>query len=243
MLIFTLLLGLGGVTGLAWVAGQAPARQTLLRLDAGLAALAGCLMGGRLAYIAVQWPYYRNHLTQTLRLDGLAWPGALLGGLLALAWYARWVQRSFSLLAEALLPLAATVSLGAWLGCWQAGCAYGPPVNAWWGLPARDELGRIVDRWPVQLIGAALTLILLALLEQLRARGMAPGIVAALGLLSGALLMLGASFVRLDPAPVWLGARLDTWAAVGFGGWGIVWLFFSWSKRKKIEGAGGKGET
>jgi phosphatidylglycerol:prolipoprotein diacylglycerol transferase len=224
MAVFALLLGLGGVAGLAWVAGLAPTRETLLRLDAGLAALAGCLMGGRLAFVMVQWPYYRDHLTQTLRLDGLAWPGALLGGMLALAWYAHWVKRPFAVLAEALLPLAATVSLGAWLGCWQAGCAYGPPVNAWWGMPARDELGVITNRWPVQLIGAALTLILLALLERLRPRIPAPEMAAALGLLGGALLMLGASFVRLDPAPVWLGLRLDTWAAVGFGGWGMMWL-------------------
>jgi phosphatidylglycerol---prolipoprotein diacylglyceryl transferase len=232
MVLFALLLGLGGAVGLAWVAGQAPSREILLRLDAGLAALAGCLAGGRLAFVAVQWPYYRDHVTQILRLDGLAWPGALLGGMLGLAWYARRARRPFTLLAEALLPLAATVSLGAWLGCWQAGCAYGPPVEAWWGVPARDELGVMALRWPVQLAGAALTLVLLALLEWLRLRAAAPGLAGSLGLLGGSLLMLAASFVRLDPAPVWQGLRLDTWAALGFAGVGVVWLVFGSLKKR-----------
>jgi prolipoprotein diacylglyceryltransferase len=169
--------------------------------------------------------------------------------MLALAWYAHWIKRPFAILAEALLPLAATVSLGAWLGCWQAGCAYGPPVDAWWGLPARDELGVISPRWPVQLAGAALTLILLALLEWLRLRAAAPGAAAgsaaagrtaALGLLGGSLLMLAVSFVRADPAPAWQGLRLDSWAALGFGGIGAVWLVFG-SSGKRDRGLGDRG--
>jgi prolipoprotein diacylglyceryltransferase len=201
-------------------------------------------MGGRLAFVAVQWSYYRDHLPQTLRLDGLAWPGALLGGLLALAWYAQWVKRPFAILAEALLPLAATFSLGAWLGCWQAGCAYGPPVDAWWGLPARDELGVLLPRWPVQLAGAVLTVVWMALLERVRLRQesagrTAAGYCAALGLLGGSLLMLALSFARADPAPVWQGLRLDSWAAAGFAGLGVVWIAHIWIK--DVQGLGDKG--
>lgn len=155
-----------------------------------------------------------------------------MGGLLALAWYARWIKRPFAILAEALLPLAATFSLGAWLGCWQAGCAYGPPVDAWWGLPARDELGVILLRWPVQLAGAVLTLVLMALLDRVRAQVKAPGLIPGAGLLGGSLMMLALSFVRADPAPVWQGLRLDSWAAVGFAGMGIIWLVFGLVKQK-----------
>jgi hypothetical protein len=89
----------------------------------------------------------------------------------------------------------------------------------------------------------------MALLERVRLRqerlreaaaGWEPaGRTAALGLLGGSLLMLALSFARADPAPVWQGLRLDSWAAVGFAVMGVVWIAHIWIK--DVQGLGDKG--
>jgi phosphatidylglycerol:prolipoprotein diacylglycerol transferase len=187
-------------------------------LDAGLAALGGGLLGGRVAYVAMSWPYFRQHLAEApqIGLGGLSWVGAAMGGLLGLLVYARLRRQSPAELLDGLLPLATTVSIAAWLASWVEGGAYGPAVTAFWALPSRDEWGNLASRLPVQLLGALLTLVLLGLVDAIQARGKGanlPGRAAGLWMAGFALLMAGLSTLRADPAPVWAGVRLETWGA------------------------------
>lgn len=226
---FSFLLALGALAGLVWTVWHTRARQkprTAVRtaaqdvanaLAAGVWALSGALAGARSAYVFVNWPYFRAHPYETilLPLGGLAWPGALIGGLLALAVYALFNRRKLGRLADALTPLLSALTLTIFTGCWLDGCAYGPLAP--WGLPARDEWGQLAPRFPLQLLSAAVALLVFWLLERLaQRRDFRPGAHAALMIFAFSLLMFSVSLLRDDPVPLYLGLGLDGWAALTF---------------------------
>jgi phosphatidylglycerol:prolipoprotein diacylglycerol transferase len=229
---FSLIIGLGAIIGLAWITWLNPPVSNGLRIfNTGLWVLVGALAGGRAGFVLANWPYFQSNPGEALQIyqGGLAWPGAIAGGLLFLGLYALASRQSLGLLADGLLPLVVAITVSAWLGCWVDGCAYGPTVSSWWGIPARDEAGNLASRWPTQLIGALLTLGLFWLLDQrwfpnasLNAR---PGRVASLALLGLALHLLALSFMRVDPALVWGGLRIDAWAALALATSAALALF------------------
>ncbi len=216
MYLFSLLLGFGAALGLLWVGLQSPEGEALQAVNAGLVALFGGLLVGRLAYVAAHWQYFQAHRGEILQLflGGLAWPGALAGGVLAVIIYAALTSQSAGRLLDALLPLLGMVAFSAWLACWLDGCAYGPVAQGWWALPARNEWGVIARRVPVQLIGAVSVLLILVLVDRFRERMPLPGQAGLLALCVLALQLLGLSFLRADPSPSWQGLHLESWAAL-----------------------------
>ena len=205
---------------MAWVVLSSPQKEAHNRLTAGLWVLFGGLLGARTVFVVQNWPYFQAYPGESVLffLGGLAWPGALAGGLLALGIYA-WINHfPVRSLADALLPLVACLAVSAWLGCWLEGCAYGAATNAWWGLPGRDEWGAASKRVPIQLMGALLTLLVIEVLDWGQKRLHRSGLAAALALLGLSLELFGLSFLRADPAPLWNGVRLDAWAALIFAG-------------------------
>ncbi len=223
MYAYPLSIGLGVFFGLAWVAWKAPAKASLVRVNAGIWALLGGLVGGRAAFAVLNWGYFAAHPLEALQVfqGGLTWPGVLAGAMLALGGFSALSRQSLRKLADDLIPLAATLVVAAWLGCWLEGCAYGPAASGWWGVPASDEWGKIALRFPTQLLGAVLALVTFWLLEYSpaaldRDQRFLPGQTASLGLVVLALQLFGLSFLRADPALYWAGVRLDAWAALGF---------------------------
>lgn len=235
--VFSVLIGLGTLLGLGWVAWQAPEKQVFRHLDAGLWVLVGSLLGSRAAYVFYNWSYYRAHPLDIPQvwLGGFSGPGALAGALLALLVLALFTRQPLAILADAVLPLALTLTLTGWLACWQAGSAYGAETTSWWGMPARDEWGHMASRFPVQLTGALLTAGIIALLDGVRRWLTTPGATASLGLLGLSLESLGLSFLRADPPLVWHGMRLEAWTALGFTGVSIIALlvFYLIQRTKK----------
>ena len=222
-----LLLGASAAAGLGWSAWRTPARSQQMVIDAGLAALLGALLGGRLVFVLLQWEYYRSRLAEVPRFDGLSGPGALAGGLLALWLISALSHQLLAFLADALLPMGALVSIAAWLTCWELGCACGPEGSGWWALRAPDFWGQVAPRLPLQLLAALLTLGILALLDWLRPHLAAPGMLAALALAGCGMVFLLISALRVDPIPRWLGLRLDAWAGLAYVCTGFIWLFLS----------------
>lgn len=249
---FPLLVGLGATFGLAWVAFQAPPKEVRMRVDAGLWALLGAVLGGRISFVLVNWAYYRENAWEALAIyqGGLSWPGALAGGVLALLLAARLLRTPAGKLADAMLPLVASVAVSTWMGCWQTGCAYGPPADHIWGIPAIDEWGQLAPRWPTQLIGAMLALALFWVLDRSRSWPTLPtwvkndGTPSALGVLGLSLELLALSFLRADPALAWRGLRLEAWAALGIFALTVLFLLVSalrWVRTSKEEGIEDKG--
>jgi phosphatidylglycerol:prolipoprotein diacylglycerol transferase len=232
---FSLLVGLGACAGLAWIAWRAPKKEALQRVDAGLWVLFGGLCGGRIVYCAIHWPYYQSQPWEILQvhLGGLSWPGALLGGFVALVLYARLAHVQLGVLADALLPMLVPLAVGAWLGCWLDGCAYGPLTPAGWGIPARDEWGVVEYRLPVQLLGALFIIGCFLLLENFT-KNSRPGLYASLGFLGLSLILFGLSFLRADPAPLWRGLRLEAWAALALAGLALLALLTVYINNRKL---------
>lgn len=241
MSIFSLLLSLGTLAGLAMVGWRAPKKLTARYVDAGLGVLLSALAGSRLVYAFTNWDYFHLHAGEIFQvwLGGLSAPGAVVGALSGLL-FLRIVQLFFwGPLIDGLLPLLGTISIAAWLGCWLDGSAYGAPSNAWYALPGGDEWGTVEPRVPVQLFGALLTLLLFAGLEQARSSLHRPGLAGSLGLLGWAAVLFGLSFLRADPAQVWQWLRLEAWGAVGVAGLGVVSLAaVLLSKERRLEADG-----
>lgn len=221
---FSLILAVGATLGLLWVAWRAPDRDVLTTLDAGLLALLGGMLGGRAVFVAAHWVYYQSHPLEIFAVHrgGFSWVGALAGGLIALALVALITRTSLGFLADAMLPLLATLTVSGWLGCWLDGCAYGPQTIKWWGFPVTNEWGQTAARWPTQLLGALLALALFWSLDWSRAwlaahnKSPRPGTFALLGVLFLSLEMFALSYLRVDPTRLWRGFRLEAWASLGF---------------------------
>jgi prolipoprotein diacylglyceryltransferase len=234
---FSLLLALGSVGGMIWVMQGVAFELRAQRFNAGLGALVGSLLGGRAAYVVIHWAYFQIQPVEIIQFwqGGLTWAGALAGGLGGLLLVSLWQRQPLGETLDDLWPLFIRLGTLAWLGCWLEGLAYGPRTVAWWGLPAINEWGQIEQRLPLQLLGAVFSLALIWGHERLPARltESVPGLAGSLGLAGLALLMLSASLLRADPAPVWRGLRLESWAAIGFLGLAIAAILVGvFSKRR-----------
>ena len=107
------------------VASPIPRKRGVLVL------LLGCLLGSRIVYVGFHTSYYASHLLESVEIwkGGLAWPGAIAGGLLGLVAVACIWRIPIAMLADRLIPLASPLAIAVWIGCWLSGVAYGfrPP--------------------------------------------------------------------------------------------------------------------
>jgi phosphatidylglycerol:prolipoprotein diacylglycerol transferase len=229
---FTILVGLGSVIGLGWAEWLASKDLKPYLVDAGICVLVGALVGSRVGYVAVNWGYFNQHLPEIPQVQsgGLTWAGAIVGSLISLALYSQFKHVLLGELADALLPLALALSISIWLGSWLDGCFYGNLTNSWWGIPARDEWGVLSKRFPLQFTGALIIMGTFWLLDKsldwkwISSRVSQLGRVSLLAWLSLSLELFGLSFLRADPAPVWKGLRLDSWAGLGSASIALIWL-------------------
>ena len=199
-------------------------------LDCGLLALAAGVIGARAVHVGLHWDYFVQHADEIARLraGGLAWAGAVIGGLGGLALGARWRRISLMGLLEALTPALPLIGLAAWWGCWATGCAYGAEVATladhpgWLVSEAPDIYGIIAPRYHTQLYGAAGSLALLLLTALMIGRGWLKGRRFGLLLALTALLSFGVGFWRADAAPVAAGLRADQWLDLLLLGLGLI---------------------
>jgi phosphatidylglycerol---prolipoprotein diacylglyceryl transferase len=217
MQLFSLIMGIGALSGLLLSGWRAPQKETTRYLDAGLGILFATLLGSRALTVAAGWAYYQDHLSEIIQVwqGGLSGVGALAGavlGMIIIAWVFKF---PLGLLADTYLPLASTLAIAAWLGSWVSGSSYGTPSAAWWSLPAYDEMGVLNTHLPVQLLGAIFSLLIALLLDRISQRFSMKGISALLYLLGLSGVIFGLSFLRFDPALTWQGMRLEAWGAVG----------------------------
>lgn len=218
MTIFSVLLALGAVFGLTWVVYESSPGSQRTSLNAGILVLFSALVGGRMAYVAAHWEYFLDHLIEApqIWLGGLAWPGALAGGIVGTLIVA-WISKiSVGVLADRLLPLLVSLSVAIWLGCWMTGCAYGAEVDL--GLLTKDEWGFYKKRIPLQVFSSIITVMLFWGIGRYRHRmdDLSSGLAASFGLGGLSLILLVTSFLWVDPYPLYNNLRLETWAALIF---------------------------
>jgi prolipoprotein diacylglyceryltransferase len=191
--------------------------------EAGLAALAGGLIGSRLGFAVTHTSYFGEDLWEIARLwrGGLSGPGAVLGAVCGIGLYAFAARQPFWMLADALAAPALAVAAAAWSGCLADACAYGLPASGARGLPALPGILQVrVPRWPTQAAGAVACLLALLLLLTRRGVALPIGVPALVALLAISLSGLAIAFVRGDPAAMLAGVRLEAlgWAAIAVFG-------------------------
>ncbi len=216
---FSLMIAIGSAVGLYWISVDSPQKNLQENFAAGIWALIGAAIIGRATYIGLHWEYFQTHLIEIpqIWLGGISAYGAIAGGILATGLAAVITKTNYGEISDSLIPLITTLAISTWLGCWINGCLYGPQINGWWGIPVRDEWGDFSSRWPLQLVGALLTLLINRGVNYLRERGWLPahGLAATLQLGCIALTLVWAASFRVDPVPQWRNFGLDTWAALG----------------------------
>lgn len=139
--------------------GAAPAQL----LDLCIWSVVGGLAGGRLVYLAQNWPLYRAHPWEIIRLDhgGLVFYGGLIGGVVtAVLLVRRWRWPVVPTL-DLLIPYVAIAQAVGRLGCFFNGCCYGRPTTGPWGVLFPGEA---LARHPTQLYESAALLVLAAAL-------------------------------------------------------------------------------
>jgi phosphatidylglycerol:prolipoprotein diacylglycerol transferase len=208
---YSVLMWLGVASSLAVAAALARRADVPDWLDGALAAAAGALLAGRVAFVRLNAEYFAENPFEAWQvwLGGLNYHGALLGGLAGLWLWSRLARRPFYRHAALLMPGLALLSAFGWAACRFEGCAYGLPAPPGWpaaDLP--DDLGVFAVRYRTQLFGAlgSLAVFALALAAYRRARPalLFWGVLAGLSLVHAAVALL-----RGDPVPEVAGWRLD----------------------------------
>lgn len=204
---FPFLLAIGTSIGLFSIAIKSSDSLLQLNINSGLGGLVAAIFGGRLGYVAINWPYFRSNAWEIPQfwLGGIVGSAALAGGLLSIFVIARLSDQHPGKLADALRPLLTTVVVSACLGCWLVGCFFGSEVNAWWGVPTVNEWGEMSTRWPLQIVCALIILFMSWSIDWINARRQLPaqGMAATLEVVSICLVFLGAAALRVDPVPQW----------------------------------------
>ena len=199
---------------LSWILDQE--RRTLV-IDAGLGMIMISLLGSRIGYLIRNLDYFLDHPGEMPQfwLGGLSWPGALIGGLIALVGIHLIWKEPLGELIDIYLPLMGLVSASIWLTSWWTGTGYGPETAAWFGIPVEDIFGQISRRWPLPIVGALFSAGWIAgvIFFPLK-RGRKPGFRGLAGLLGIVLIATVISFIAVDPAPVLWGLRRESWIGI-----------------------------
>jgi phosphatidylglycerol:prolipoprotein diacylglycerol transferase len=241
---YSALISVGLIGGVAVVYFVAQRREfsAICALDAALVAAVGGLLGARVAYIALNWAYYSDHLGQVFDLWGRGhiWHGGLVGGLVAVLIYAAVQCVSPWPLLDALAPGAAFFTICAWLGCFLNPCVYGvetyPGQGLLWELSLElpDMYGIWAPRVAVQLLGAGWGMIMLGMIVLAGQRARFEGFVFPFWLALYCAGSFGLGFLRADSVPVVMGWRLDQVADLLLFAIGTVLLVAGLLRNKEV---------
>jgi phosphatidylglycerol:prolipoprotein diacylglycerol transferase len=166
---YTVLLDLGLILGLllTYLEGRRQLDRGTLALDLGLWSVIGGIVGGRIAYVLANWRIFSEDWASAFRIweGGLAFHGAILGGLLVLAIFVYFQGRGeepvpFWRLVDVLTPgLALGIAFG-WAACLLGGCAYGIVGEGLGYAVLPDLFGVEASRFATQAVGLGISLVL-----------------------------------------------------------------------------------
>jgi phosphatidylglycerol:prolipoprotein diacylglycerol transferase len=184
--------------------GALPANRTqeTVVLDAALWALAGGLVGARLAYVIPNWADYVGQPIALLSFwgGGLVFQGGLIGGIVGLLLHALWAELSFFHLVDLAAPGVALAQSFGWAGAHLHGANYGLVMRSDFSMWLPDLYGIYGPRFPTQMLASLLGLLLFFQLHEWRQHRFPPGTVALLYLLFNGLGHLLLEFTRGDEA-------------------------------------------
>jgi phosphatidylglycerol---prolipoprotein diacylglyceryl transferase len=133
------------------------------------------LVGAKVLMILTDWGYYEDHLGEIFSSATFLAGGVFYGGFLAALFFAIWYVRvqklAFWKLTDVLAPGVALGQSVGRLGCFSAGCDYGKPTKAPWGVVFTSNFAHSVTGVPLgirlhpaQLYESFATLVIFAVL-------------------------------------------------------------------------------
>jgi phosphatidylglycerol:prolipoprotein diacylglycerol transferase len=111
------------------------------------------LVGAKVLMILTEWDYFRAHPGEIFSFSTLMAGGVFYGGFLAALfftiWYVRVQKIAFWKLTDVLAPAVALGQSIGRLGCFSAGCDYGIPTTAPWGVKFNSTFAHEVAGVPL----------------------------------------------------------------------------------------------
>jgi len=149
------LVATGVLLGL-WISVRNSARQGIdpdKAWNFGILVVLAGIVGSKVLYVIYEWNHsyvtWRDIFSLNTLQSGGVFSGGLIGALLAAAWYIRKEHLPPLATCDAFAPgLAIGHAIGR-LGCFAAGCCWGKPTHAWWGVTFRNPVAN-------QLVGTPL---------------------------------------------------------------------------------------
>ena len=121
-----------------------------LTMDLGLYILVSSLVGAKLLLVIVDWQHYRHDPWSLIRSGGVFY-GGLIAAVLTSIWFFRKHKLSTWKMCDILAPSVALGHAIGRLGCFSAGCCYGKPTNAPWGVTFTNPYSREVVGVPLDI--------------------------------------------------------------------------------------------
>ena len=164
---YGLFVALGFVAGIAvtiWL-GKSHGMTPQQIMDMGFIIILSGIIGSRLAYILMNFSFYKGNPVEMIRLwnGGLVFSGGLIAVVFAMIWYARHHGLNILEIGDLWSPAAAIgQSLGR-VGCFMAGCCYGRPTDIPWSVTFTNPKSLALLNIPIhpaQLYSSLLNLII-----------------------------------------------------------------------------------
>jgi phosphatidylglycerol:prolipoprotein diacylglycerol transferase len=194
-----------------FVASRLGGRDGLPRervFDLGLWMLLGGLVGSKLLLMLAEPEYgtnWRNLISIDFLRSGGVWYGGFIGGLVTGVLLIRRYRLSFWKVTDAFAPGVAIGQAVGRQGCFAAGCCWGRPTNAPWGVEFGEAAHRItgvpvgIHLHPTQLYESAAAFVIFLFLYWLHGRKRFSGQVIAIYAVLYGLTRFIIEFFRDDP--------------------------------------------
>ena len=161
----------------------------------------GCAIGGKLLYCIVEYETFSKNLALLFDLEnGFVIYGGLIGALFAGYKYCRFKGLSFLKYFEIFVPSLAWAQGFGRIGCFLAGCCYGKPTDAWYGIAFTHSniAPNNIPLIPTQLISSVFDFILAGLLFYIASKKKKDGILLSVYLILYSIGRFMIEFLRND---------------------------------------------
>ncbi|RPF49897.1 phosphatidylglycerol:prolipoprotein diacylglycerol transferase [Thermodesulfitimonas autotrophica] len=186
----------------------------------------GGIIGSRIAYVLIEWPYFAAHPQEIVRVwdGGLSFYGAVIVAVPLMWLYGRRGGLRFGDIADVAAFGAAAGYPFARIGCFLNGCCYGKPTTVPWAVAFPFDG---VPRHPTQLYAVLLGALIFGALLYFRRRQRFAGQLAILYLIFYSAYRFFIDFFRVSP-PAGAYLTLGQVASLLVAGAALVVLAVKW---------------
>ena len=114
------------------------------------------MLGAKLLYLIMDWKEFWQDPVWGI-LYGFVVYGGIIGGILAAYIFSRKQKYDFRLILDLAFPSVAVAQGFGRIGCFLAGCCYGAPTDAWYGITFHNSYiaPNDIKLFPTQLVSSA----------------------------------------------------------------------------------------